>query len=103
MATTTTTTTGTSTITVTDPAAVIKLEPVPSETRQNALSNTSGEPQPPAETPPDEVGIDRATYLKLISAGLSFLVTGVNDGSIGAPIPYIIREHKVSTAIVSIM
>ena len=45
--------------------------------------------------------MDRATYLKIISAGFSFLVTGVNDGSIGAILPYVIREYDVNTAIVS--
>ncbi|EGR47476.1 uncharacterized protein TRIREDRAFT_79202 [Trichoderma reesei QM6a] len=40
-------------------------------------------------------------YLKLISAGFSFFVAGVNDGAIGALIPYFIRDYNVTTAIVS--
>ncbi|KAF7562845.1 hypothetical protein G7046_g1263 [Stylonectria norvegica] len=44
---------------------------------------------------------DRATYLKLLSAGFSFFVAGVNDGSIGALVPYIIRDYGITTAIVS--
>ncbi|KAJ6443471.1 MFS transporter [Purpureocillium lavendulum] len=43
----------------------------------------------------------RADYLKLMSAGFSFFVAGVNDGSLGALIPYLIREYAISTAIVS--
>ncbi|KID84527.1 Major facilitator superfamily domain, general substrate transporter [Metarhizium guizhouense ARSEF 977] len=37
----------------------------------------------------------------LISVGFSFFVAGVNDGSTGALLPYVIREHGISTAIVS--
>ncbi|KAM0254371.1 hypothetical protein ACHAQJ_006840 [Trichoderma viride] len=46
-------------------------------------------------------GFSKSEYLKLISAGFSFFVAGANDGSIGALIPYIIREYNISTAIVS--
>lgn len=45
--------------------------------------------------------MDKLTYLKLMSAGFSFFVAGVNDGSIGALLPYVIREFHISTAIVS--
>lgn len=42
-----------------------------------------------------------AATLKLISIGFSFFVAGVNDGSTGALLPYVIREYGISTAIVS--
>lgn len=54
-------------------------------------------PSPEAESR----GLDKSVYLKLICAGFSFFVAGVNDGAIGALIPYYIREYNVSTAIVS--
>ncbi|KAL7792550.1 MFS general substrate transporter [Trichoderma ceciliae] len=44
---------------------------------------------------------NKSAYLKLISASFSFFVAGVNDGSIGALMPYVIREFHISTAIVS--
>lgn len=44
---------------------------------------------------------DRDTLLKLISAGFSFFVAGVNDGSLGALIPYVIRSYGITTAVVS--
>ena len=53
------------------------------------------------EQKPSESKRDLATYLKLISAGFSFFVAGVNDGSIGALVPYIIRDYGLNTAIVS--
>lgn len=45
--------------------------------------------------------LDKPTLLKLISAGFSFFVAGVNDGSIGALIPYVIRSYGITTAVVS--
>jgi hypothetical protein len=54
-------------------------------------------PEPEAESR----SLDKAMYLKLISAGFSFFVAGVNDGAIGALIPYFIRDYNVTTAIVS--
>jgi hypothetical protein len=65
---------------------------------------SSNEEAGPRETPPEEGPDERLSklaYLRLISAGFSFFVAGTNDGSIGALIPYIIREYNVSTAIVS--
>lgn len=41
--------------------------------------------------------------LKLVAAGFSFFVSGINDGSIGPLIPYIIREYNLTTAVVSIV
>jgi len=45
--------------------------------------------------------LDGPTILKLLSAGFSFFVAGVNDGSIGALIPYVIRSYGITTAVVS--
>jgi hypothetical protein len=38
---------------------------------------------------------------QLISCGVSFFVAGVNDGSLGALLPYIIRSYGLTTAIAS--
>ncbi len=46
---------------------------------------------------------NHSVHLKFLSAGFSFFVAGVNDGSLGALIPYVIRVYGLSTAIVSIM
>jgi hypothetical protein len=45
--------------------------------------------------------LTKAELFKIFSAGFSFFVAGVNDGSIGALIPHIIRDYDVTTAIVS--
>jgi hypothetical protein len=41
------------------------------------------------------------TKLRMISCGVSFFVAGVNDGSLGALLPYVIRTHGLTTAIAS--
>ena len=47
--------------------------------------------------------IDRAILLRLICAGYSFFCAGVNDGSLGPLIPYLIRSYSISTSFVSIV
>ncbi|RDW79137.1 putative MFS transporter [Aspergillus mulundensis] len=45
----------------------------------------------------------RLLLLKLISSGFSFFVAGLNDGSLGALIPYIRQEYAIDTNMVSIV
>ncbi|TEA10612.1 Bypass of stop codon protein 6 [Colletotrichum sidae] len=62
--------------------------------------------QPPVVEPPSEPvneKIGRAALLKLIAAGFAFFVSGVNDGSVGPLLPYMIRDYNISTAVVSII
>ena len=44
---------------------------------------------------------DWKRLFQLISCGVSFFVAGVNDGSLGALLPYIIRSYGLTTAIAS--
>jgi hypothetical protein len=44
---------------------------------------------------------DWKLLFQLISCGVSFFVAGVNDGSLGALLPYIIRSSGLTTAIAS--
>jgi hypothetical protein len=44
---------------------------------------------------------DGKRLFQLISCGVSFFVAGVNDGSLGALLPYIIRSYGLTTAIAS--
>jgi hypothetical protein len=46
---------------------------------------------------------DRATLMKLLSAGFCFFVAGVNDGSTGPLIPYFMRQYGINTTTVSAM
>lgn len=82
------------TVTQTAPVEAIELGQI-SRTSHEAKTNSLEVDESPPPT------LDRATYLKLFSAGFSFFVAGINDGSIGALIPYVIRDYDISTAIVS--
>ncbi|KAJ5940806.1 hypothetical protein N7516_000974 [Penicillium verrucosum] len=42
-------------------------------------------------------------YAKVLSAGLSFFVAGVNDGSLGSLIPYVIRTYDIGTNMVAVL
>lgn len=53
--------------------------------------------------PPREQKIDKATLLKLIASGFGFFISGVNDGSVGPLLPYMIQDYNINTAVVSIM
>lgn len=46
-------------------------------------------------------GRDWKLLVQLTSCGVSFFVAGVNDGSLGALLPYIIRSYGLTAAIAS--
>lgn len=48
-----------------------------------------------------KTGRDWKLLFQLISCGVSFFVAGVNDGSLGALLPYIIRSYGLTAAIAS--
>lgn len=48
-----------------------------------------------------KTGRDWKLLFQLTSCGVSFFVAGVNDGSLGALLPYIIRSYGLTAAIVS--
>ncbi|KAH6844722.1 major facilitator superfamily domain-containing protein [Chaetomium sp. MPI-CAGE-AT-0009] len=53
------------------------------------------------DAPPSTSKFDRATLMKLMSAGFCFFVAGVNDGSTGPLIPYFMRQYGINTTTVS--
>jgi hypothetical protein len=55
----------------------------------------------PREGAEQDSTLDRQTLLRLISAGFSFFVAGINDGSLGVLIPWVIRDYGIDTAILS--
>ena len=68
------------------------------ESAASKLDSRFPDPEPDVR---ETSGVDRATLVKFISAGFSFFVAGVNDGSLGALIPYVIDDYGITTAIVS--
>lgn len=45
----------------------------------------------------------KAPYSKILSASTSFFVAGINDGSLGSLIPYVMETYGISTNMVSIL
>lgn len=93
----------TTTTTKLEPARV----PTPEAIELQSPGSVREGPVPEGEQPGDEEPagekLDRKMLFKLCSAGFCFFVAGVNDGSVGALIPYVIRDHDINTAIVSSM
>jgi hypothetical protein len=58
---------------------------------------------PVEDASPTTPKFDRATLMKLLSAGFCFFVAGVNDGSTGPLIPYFMRQYGINTTTVSAM
>jgi MFS family permease len=48
-----------------------------------------------------EVSLNAATITKLVSCAFAFFLAGVNDGSVGALIPYMLRSYNISTSSVT--
>lgn len=80
-----------------EPVSSISMVPISEEANTSDLVSMND-----AE-PPDGLGLSRATMFKLTSTGLSFFFSGMNDGSLGALIPYLIRSYDISTDLVSIV
>ena len=99
----------------------VELDPLPPtapsqdvvDDRQSCNDNT-GDPQPTPPSSPttstsanpgivDATPTAKAVRLKLLSCCFGFLVAGLNDGSIGALLPYIIKEYKISTGSVGVL
>lgn len=59
---------------------------------------------PMEEAPADAVEVEPGTPAsKLIVAGFSFFCAGVNDGTLGPLIPYILATFKIGTGEVAAM
>lgn len=61
-----------------------------------------------SEAPENEIQDSRLPeikwmYSKILSAGVSFFVAGVNDGSLGSLIPYVIRTYGIGTNMVAVL
>ncbi|KAJ5924216.1 Major facilitator superfamily domain general substrate transporter [Penicillium verhagenii] len=55
------------------------------------------------ESEPNQQPQTKWLYPKIFSAGVSFFVAGVNDGSLGSLIPYIIRSYDIGTNMVAVL
>ncbi|KAF1972704.1 MFS general substrate transporter [Bimuria novae-zelandiae CBS 107.79] len=76
--------------------ADIELQPI-----QNNSSPTvhTGE----ESTPNDDLVLNKKTITKILAVGFLFLFAGLNDGSLGALTPYILRTNNVGTEMVALI
>jgi hypothetical protein len=87
----------TATVTHTSQHALEEIELVPID--RNARDVNNGDTSLTREA--HDKTRDWKRLFQLISCGVSFFVAGVNDGSLGALLPYIIRSYGLTTAIAS--
>lgn len=80
-----------------EPASTISMVPI-SEQTDGEETHAVNEVEPP-----DELELTRATMFKLASTGLSFFFSGMNDGSLGALVPYLLHTYNIRTDLVSIV
>jgi hypothetical protein len=59
------------------------------------------EEEPSSAQNASQIGRNWKLLFQLTSCGVSFFVAGVNDGSLGALLPYIIRSYGLTAAIAS--
>ncbi|KAI1139004.1 MFS general substrate transporter [Hypoxylon sp. FL0543] len=74
------------------------------ELRRPAFKDTEASPAEEAPAEADVVRSEPATpVLKLVVAGYSFFCAGVNDGTLGPLIPYVISSFRIGTGEVAII
>ncbi|KAK5655242.1 hypothetical protein OQA88_5809 [Cercophora sp. LCS_1] len=78
--------------------ATSPVDPTLMQRRAHAADDSKDQDMGHVEIVPNN---DRKELVRLISAGYSFFVAGVNDGSLGSLIPYVVRLYGINTAIVS--
>ncbi|PYI06957.1 MFS transporter [Aspergillus sclerotiicarbonarius CBS 121057] len=71
------------------------------ETETITLTDTGVTPVPPVD--PIDTTPEKSLYLKLIASGFSFFVAGVNDGSLGSLLPYVLQSYHISTGLVVVV
>lgn len=92
--------TTTTTLTTTSPQLSIELQPVEIHSLPESLEPSSElRSQSTPANAIDAESVKELPLLKLLSSGLSFLVAGINDGSLGALVPYILATYGVSTSL----
>lgn len=77
---------------------------------ETIVLQTRAQPEPASEEPTvlqesrtDTHNQPKWLYPKILSAGVSFFVAGINDGSLGSLIPYVIRTYGIGTNMVAVL
>ncbi|KAL1610044.1 hypothetical protein SLS60_001709 [Paraconiothyrium brasiliense] len=72
------------------------------------LQSNSQNPSPAVQTnvasaPSDGLVLNKENLIKILTVGFSFIFAGLNDGSLGALTPYILRTYHVGTEYVALI
>ncbi|KFY19510.1 hypothetical protein V493_07929 [Pseudogymnoascus sp. VKM F-4281 (FW-2241)] len=70
---------------------------------KSSTSNTPNNLSDPEANSPTEEPLTPFLKLKLTSAAFAFFTAGVNDGSLGALVPYILRTYNIATGSIAIL
>lgn len=70
---------------------------------KSSTSNTANNLSDPEANNPAEEPLTPFLKLKLTSAAFAFFTAGVNDGSLGALVPYILRTYNIATGSIAIL
>ncbi|KAF2491339.1 MFS transporter [Lophium mytilinum] len=79
----------------------INLAEYPESTPSGQLEQQAPDSTTAADQPPRP--IDRVVAFKLLSATFAFFIAGVNDGSLGTLIPYILCGYKIHTGQIAML
>lgn len=79
------------------------IELVSKDERNSFYREVADAPETPA--PADDVppSLVKRLHLKLFSAAFSFFVAGANDGSMGALLPYILKDYHIGTGLIALL
>ncbi|KFY19682.1 hypothetical protein V491_04288, partial [Pseudogymnoascus sp. VKM F-3775] len=69
--------------------------------KPNAINPGISDPE--ANNVAEEAPLTPLLKLKLTSAAFAFFTAGINDGSLGALVPYILRTYGIATGSVAIL
>ncbi|KAJ5925392.1 Major facilitator superfamily domain general substrate transporter [Penicillium verhagenii] len=81
----------------------IETETIVLQARNSDTQSQEPGPDVLQESEPNQQQQTKWLYPKIFSAGVSFFVAGVNDGSLGSLIPYIIRSYDIGTNMVAVL
>ncbi|KAF2811911.1 MFS general substrate transporter [Mytilinidion resinicola] len=85
----------------TAPQDSINLTKYPASTPSGQSELQAAAPTPAADEPPRPSV--RVVAFKLLSATFAFFIAGINDGSLGTLIPYILRAYQIHTGQIAIL
>lgn len=73
------------------------------ELQSMPMSSRPGSIHVVASPPHDDLVLDKTNMIRILTVGFSYIFAGLNDGSLGALTPYILRTYHIGTEHVAII